>query len=127
MAKIYYHVGTFPENIAKECGLKPGLIKINENQLTHIQTDHAKELNGLGIDALDYVRIIAEGFDMIIDQKNGSYKLVKHNPVRSASTFCMIEMTKHEKDGSVWWLITTAQPQSKLLTGNKEIIWTKKR
>ena len=125
----YYFVGSISEEVSKESGLPAGTIVINKRQLEHIQTKHSCELDNLGINAFDYVRLIADNYDAIVDNKDGSYKLVKTNNSKHSDTFCMIELTVMKTASSWKWLVVTSQPQRKPFnTGilGKRVIWKKK-
>ena len=126
----YYCVGSISEEVSKESGIPAGDIVINQDRLEYIQTEHCRELGKLGINAFDYVCLVADSFDTVVDNNNGSYKLLISIYHHSSDTFCMIELTKLRSGISYKWLVTTSQPQRKPFSPGglgKVIIWKRKR
>lgn len=107
----YIKVGRISLSIAKKCHIKAADVVVDYNHIRHITKEHSKELDGLAISALDYVKMVVGNFTEIRRNKGSSILLVKVNQDRSDDTVTVeliLNVKKHQ------WEVRTAQPRRDL-------------
>ena len=104
----YYKVGRITATIARKAHIKCADIVIDDNHIRHIEVWHGKELFALGMNAFDYVSMVAKGYSEIRKNKLNSILLVKKNKYRDSDTITM-ELTLNDKLN--FWEVKTAQPR----------------
>jgi len=72
----YKKVGRINFTIAKQAHIKSGDIVINSNYLSHIKQKHGEQLAQLGIEVVDFIKIITRSFYQIRKGSGNSILLV---------------------------------------------------
>jgi hypothetical protein len=108
--------------IAKAAHIKAAYILIDSNHLKHIDKNHNKELQNLGLNAIDFVNIIINSFTRIYkDKKTGAYYLAVY--VEKYTNAAVVELSYCEK--TEFWAIKTAAPFRTAFFNNKLLVWEK--
>ena len=106
--------------IAREAHIKAADIVVTENYLVHVENNHRSQLEPLGLNAFDYIKIVVAQFSEIREAERNAILLVKQNQGRPKDTV-VIELTLNNK--LHLWEVRTAEPRSKI-SGNK-LLWKK--
>ncbi|MDR0667607.1 MAG: hypothetical protein LBF90_03190 [Prevotellaceae bacterium] len=114
----YTEVGRLTAPIAKEIHRKAAYIYINRNYLRHIENDHPKELNALGIDAITLVRLVVNQYNRIYKGSGDSLLLVVYNGRPKAAA---IELNWALKDE--FYEVKTATIMKKDFLERKTLLW----
>ena len=105
----FIKVGRISMTIAREAHIKAADIVTTENYLIHIGNKHKSQLQPLGLNAFDYIKIVLAQFTEIREAERNAVLMVKQNPGRSNDTV-VIELTLNYK--LHLWEVRTAQPRS---------------
>ena len=116
----FIKVGRISMPIAREAHIKAADIVTTENYLRHIDNEHKSQLEPLGINAFDYIKIVITQFTEIREARHNAVLLVKQNHDRPKDTV-VIELTLNNK--LHLWEVRTAEPRSKV--GDKKLLWRK--
>ena len=106
--------------IAREAHIKAADIVVTENYLVHVENNHRSQLEPLGLNAFDYIKIIVTQFSEIREAERNAVLLVKQNQSRPKDTV-VIELTLNNK--LHLWEVRTAEPRSKI--SGKKLLWRK--
>ena len=106
--------------IAREAHIKAADIVTTENYLIHIGNKHKSQLQPLGLNAFDYIKIVLAQFTEIREAERNAVLMVKQNPGRSNDTV-VIELTLNYK--LHLWEVRTAQPRSDV--SKNKLLWRK--
>jgi hypothetical protein len=119
----YIKVGRISMSVSKKANIMSADICIDSNHIIHIGNEHKKELQQLGITALDFVKIIATSFNRIYqDKKTKALYLVLYTDKKSAKS-AVIELNFAGK--LRWWEIKTATPIRIAFFETKNLIYIK--
>jgi len=116
----YIKVGRISMIIAREAHIKSADIVTTENYLVHIGNVHKTQLEPLGLNAFDYIKIVLEQFSEIREAERNAVLMVKRNQGRANDTV-IIELTLNSK--LHLWEVRTAEPRSKV--SGKKLLWRK--
>lgn len=116
----YIKVGRITMTIAREAHIKAADIVATQNYLSHIDNVHKSQLEPLGLDAFDYIKIVLEQFSEIREAERNAVLMVKKNQGRANDTV-VIELTLNSK--LHLWEVRTAEPRSKV--SGKKLLWRK--
>ena len=119
----YKRIGRINMTIARKARIKAGDIVVHPNYIRHVNLSHAKELEALGISAIDYISIIANNFNQIRKGTDGSILLVVKNNQKNDVLAAQLTSLIDDK-GKYIWEIHTSQPRNRF-SKNQEIIWEK--
>ena len=89
--------------------------------LQHIEARHAKEIQSIGINACDFVNIIAGGYNQIRVAGKGKLLLVKKNGTPKVA---VIELRPFENNPDNWTVVTAYPIDYKRLE-KKELLWVR--
>lgn len=117
----YIKVGRIKATIAKQAGIEPGDIVINNNYLRHIKNRHGSEIFPYNKSILKYISAIADSFDQIRQGSDDSILLVLRDNNRNDVIGVQLTPLIDDK-GKNLWEIHTAQPREKF-NRNQIIIW----
>ena len=106
--------------IAREAHIKAADIVVDENHLVHIGNEHKSQLQPLGLNAFDYIKIVLEQFSEIREAERNAVLIVKRNQGRVNDTV-IIELTLNSK--LHLWEVRTAEPRRKV--SDKKLLWSK--
>ncbi len=112
-------VGEITQEIAEIIRNKPDKIIANEKSITHVDKKHSKELEALGLNPLDYIKIITINFNVIRQGKNNSIFLIVEDEHKS--NIAVVELT-YKYDGE-YYLVMTATPMRNSYLKNKKLLW----
>ena len=116
----FIKVGRISMTIAREAHIKAADIVTTENYLIHIGNKHKSQLQPLGLNAFDYIKIVLAQFTEIREAERNAVLMVKQNPGRSNDTV-VIELTLNYK--LHLWEVRTAQPRSDV--SKNKLLWRK--
>jgi hypothetical protein len=116
----FIKVGRISMTIAREAHIKAADIVTTENYLIHIGNKHKSQLQPLGLNAFDYIKIVLAQFTEIREAERNAVLMVKQNPGRSNDTV-VIELTLNYK--LHLWEARTAQPRSDV--SKNKLLWRK--
>ena len=116
----FIKVGRISMTIAREAHIKAADIVTTENYLIHIGNKHKSQLQPLGLNAFDYIKIVLTQFTEIREAKRNAVLMVKQNPGQSNDTV-VIELTLNSK--LHLWEVRTAQPRSDV--SKNKLLWRK--
>lgn len=116
----FIKVGRITMTIAQKAHIKAADIVIDQNHLLHIEKQHKTQLEPLGLNAFDYIKIVLSQFTEIREAPRNSVLMVKQNEGRPKDTV-IIEMTMNSK--LHLWEVRTAQPRSDVR--NNRLLWRK--
>ncbi|MDX9696482.1 MAG: hypothetical protein RBT49_11890 [Bacteroidales bacterium] len=103
----YYKLGRLNKTVADKAKIKAADIYIDRNHILHIQKEHAKELESLGIKALDFVQTIVNNYNQIRKGTGDSILLiVYHNDLHNTAAMQLNYAVDKE-----FWEVKTAQPR----------------
>ena len=125
----WFTVGYISKSIAKKAGIPAGVIVISTEGINHIKNGHRREFDKIGISIIDYVRIVTKNFDAIIDNRDGTYKIVKTNKDNPSGTVCVAELRRECTCNSWKWCVITSQPQRNPFNpgkAGKKVLWKRK-
>ena len=114
-------VGRLKMTIAKAIKRKCADIYISGNYLKHISNYHKTELESLGINALDYVKLIATNFTQIRKGSGDSLLLVIYRDEIHDTAAISLSL-----NGDIWE-VRTAQPRRTKEIERKELLWSKNK
>lgn len=117
----FIKVGRISMTIAREAHIKAADIVTTENYLIHIGNKHKSQLQPLGLNAFDYIKIVLAQFTEIREAERNAVLMVKQNPGRSNDTV-VIELTLNYK--LHLWEVRTAQPRSDV--SKNKLLWRKR-
>ena len=115
----YYILGRLRMPVAKKIGVQCADIYIDSNHIAHIAHVHAVELAQLGVSADDYVAMIAQRYNMILQGSGGSLLLVVYRG--ESNHVAAIDLNYSTKKG--FWEVKTAQPRRYAEIARKKILW----
>ena len=75
-------------------------IKINKQHIDHVAGKHKKELEKLGFTALDFIRVVINGYNEIREAKDGTYFLA--NVIDESSTYTAIIGLNYNESKKFW-------------------------
>jgi len=116
----FIKVGRISMTIAREAHIKAADIVTTENYLIHIGNKHKSQLQPLGLNAFDYIKIVLAQFTEIREAERNAVLMVKQNPERTNDTV-VIELTLNSK--LHLWEVRTAQPRSDV--SKNKLLWSK--
>ena len=116
----FIKVGRISMTIAREAHIKAADIVTTENYLIHIENKHKSQLQPLGLNAFDYIKIVLAQFTEIREAKRNAVLMVKQNPGQSNDTV-VIELTLNSK--LHLWEVRTAQPRNDI--SKNKLLWRK--
>ena len=116
----FIKVGRISMTIAREAHIKAADIVTTENYLIHIGNKHKSQLQPLGLNAFDYIKIVLAQFTEIREAERNAVLMVKQNPGRSNDTV-VIELTLNYK--LHLWEVRTAQPRNDI--SKNKLLWRK--
>ncbi len=105
----FIKVGRISMTIARDAHIKAADIVTTENYLIHIGNKHKSQLQPLGLNAFDYIKIVLAQFTEIREAERNAVLMIKQNPGRTNDTV-VIELTLNSK--LHLWEVRTAQPRS---------------
>ncbi|MCK9254582.1 MAG: hypothetical protein GX793_05965 [Bacteroidales bacterium] len=120
--ELYQKVGRLKLSVAKSIGVKCADIYISKNHVRHINKKHKKELEQLGINAVDFVKFIVTNFNQIRQGTNNSLLLVIYN--ERMAKVAAIDLNHSFK--KIFWEVKTAQPRYSNPLIKKKLLWQKK-
>lgn len=98
--------------------------KINKKHIDHVAGKHKKELEKLGFTALDFIRVVINGYNEIREAKDGTYFLA--NVIDESSTYTAI-IGLNYIESKKFWEIKTAIPIRTAVINKKKLIWKRER
>ena len=117
----YLKIGHLSKKIADAINKPAGDICITVKVIEHINATHSRELKSVGLDALGFVKFVANNFTQILaDYPNKSLLLAYVPEVKSAK---VIVMAIAVRDGK--YFVKTALPMKETYLKTKQLIWTK--
>lgn len=116
----FIKVGRISMTIAREAHIKAADIVTTENYLIHIGNKHKSQLQPLGLNAFDYIKIVLAQFTEIREAERNAVLMIKQNPGRTNDTV-VIELTLNSK--LHLWEVQTAQPRSDI--SKNKLLWSK--
>ena len=116
----FIKVGRINMTIAREAHIKAADIVVDENHLVQIGNEHKSQLQPLGLNAFDYIKIVLEQFSEIREAERNAVLIVKRNQGRVNDTV-IIELTLNSK--LHLWEVRTAEPRRKV--SDKKLLWIK--
>ena len=116
----FIKVGRISMTVAREAHIKAADIVVDKNHLVHIGNEHKSQLQPLGLNAFDYIKIVLEQFSEIREAKRNAVLIVKRNQGRSNDTV-IVELTLNSK--LHLWEVRTAEPRRKV--SDKKLLWSK--
>lgn len=116
----YIKVGRLKATIARAAHLQCADIYVSENYLKHIQLQHGKELQLLGIAPVNFVSLICSSFNEIRKGTDESVLLIMVN--QNLTYVAGICLNFSVKEG--FWEIKTAQPRRLKTIKNKALLWS---
>ncbi|MBP9994477.1 MAG: hypothetical protein KBT67_05975 [bacterium] len=120
-AQSLIKIGRLKMTIAKAIKRKCADIYITDNYLKHISNYHRIELESLGINALDYVKLIATNFTQIRKGSGDSLLLVIYRDDVHDTAAISLSL-----NGDIWE-VRTAQPRRTKEIEKKELLWSKNK
>ena len=120
----YIKIGRISMTRAKEAHIPSADIKINKNHIKHVAGKHKKELDKLGFTALDFIRVVVNGYNEIREAKDGTYYLA--NVINENSTYTAI-IGLNYIESKKFWEIKTAIPIRTAVINKKKLIWKRER
>lgn len=106
--------------IAQKAHIKAADIVTDKGHLIHIDNKHRTQLQPLGLNAFDYIKIVLEQFTEIRESPRNAVLMVKQNQGRPNDTV-VIELTLNSK--LHLWEVRTAEPRSDVR--NNRLLWRK--
>lgn len=126
-------IGKITKQIEKETNgeIKSGSIRVSVYHLNdHIPNVHKKELEQLGIDALDYIKFIVENFTEIRSGSGNSYLLIgphKSANLKNVAAITLEYLAVVDENGvSHYWEVRTAQPRPIKRIEKRKLVWKNK-
>lgn len=116
----FIKVGRISMTIAREAHIKAADIVTTENYLIHIGNKHKSQLQPLGLNAFDYIKIVLAQFTEIREAERNAVLMIKQNPGQTNDTV-VIELTLNSK--LHLWEVRTAQPRSDI--SKNKLLWSK--
>lgn len=116
----FIKVGRINMTIARQAHIKAADIVIDQNHLIHIEDKHKTQLQPLGLNAFDYIKIVLTDFTEIREAERNAVLMVKQNQGRPKDTV-IIELTLNNK--LHLWEVRTAEPRRKV--SDKKLLWKK--
>ena len=124
MANEYIKIGRINMTRAKEAHIQAADIKINRNHIEHVAGEHQKELEYLGVSALDFINMIVNNYNEIRAAKDGTYFLAHVLDEKHTNT-AIIGLNYNEK--KEFWEIKTAIPIRTAVFKKKKLVWKRER
>ena len=93
---------------------------MNEQSIKHISEDHAKELEKVGLTAIDFVKFVVDNYNEIRLGKTNELFLVVKNGLTKVAVIRM-----HYEKG--YYIVETASIMRNSFINKKELIWLKER
>ncbi|MCK9255829.1 MAG: hypothetical protein GX793_01520 [Bacteroidales bacterium] len=118
MGHPYYKVGRLKQSIARKIHVKCADIYISENYIKHINKNHKKELEQLGISAFNFVKFVVTNFNQIRKGRDGGLYLVVYN--ENYSNVAVIQLVSLQNE---FWEVKTAQPRKSSDINKKVLLW----
>lgn len=112
-------IGRLKQPIARALHKKSGDICITNDHLVHISNVHRKELEQLGMSALDYVQFVANNFNQIRQGSEDSLLLVVYNKKLSHTAAIALNYSLKKE----FWEVKTAQPRRISEIERKKLLW----
>jgi hypothetical protein len=116
----FIKVGRITMTIARQAHIKAADIVVDRNHLIHIENEHKTQLQPLGLNAFDYIKIVLTQFTEIREAERNAVLMVKQNQDRPKDTV-IIELTLNSK--LHLWEVRTAEPRRKV--SDKKLLWRK--
>lgn len=117
-----YKIGRLKQPIASAIHMRAADIYISRNQILHIANKHKKELDQLGIGALEYVKLIIADFNQIRKGTGDSILLVIRTQTNLHHT-AAIDLNYCTNKGV--WEVKTALPRKTEILEKKDLLWSK--
>ncbi len=114
-------VGRLKAPIAKYIGRNCADIYISHNHIRHIENKHQAELDLLGLDAIEYVRLIAQSFNQIRQGSDNSLLLVLYRETEKRHPIAAININYSMPEQI--WEIKTAGARETSAVEKKELLW----
>jgi len=113
-------IGKLNQTIAEKIEKTSAKIVMNEQSIKHISEDHAKELEKVGLTAIDFVKFVVDNYNEIRLGKTNELFLVVKNGLTKVAVIRM-----HYEKG--YYIVETASIMRNSFINKKELIWLKER
>ncbi|MBR4919219.1 MAG: hypothetical protein IKZ52_08395 [Bacteroidales bacterium] len=120
----YIKVGRITLPIARKAHVKCADIMIDNDHIWHIQHKHCKELEMLGIDALNFVKLIASNYHEIRKAPDEALDLIIQNT--EGNNFVAV-VTLNYNFKKQFWEIRTAIPVRTAVVKSRKLLWKRER
>lgn len=117
----FIKVGRLKKSVADKAHIKAANIYITKDHLRHIYKSHKKELDSLGISAIDFVQTVTSNYNQIRVGSDQSYLLVIFHENSNVHYVAAITINFIVKKGI--WEVRTAQPRNTKEIEKKKRIW----
>ncbi|MDR0667637.1 MAG: hypothetical protein LBF90_03340 [Prevotellaceae bacterium] len=116
----YERVGRLKMSVARAIRREAADIYVTRNYLRHIENEHPKELNLLGLEAIMLVRMVVNQYNRIYKGSGDSLLLVVYNGRPKATA---IELNWALKEG--FYEVKTATIMKKEFLKKEKLLWLK--
>jgi len=120
-------VGVIGFHIANQLDIESAGIIVNEKSIKHIIDRHSKELDQLGISAMEYVKLVVDNYNEIRQGKKSSLFLVVKGLGKSNTAIIELTYKYFEEHGKAFYLVNTATPMRSSYLKKKKLLWQKER
>ena len=112
-------VGRLKLTIARKINRKCADIYLTPNYLKHIERRHKKELEKIGLSAIDFVKAVVKGYNQIREGSGDSILLVIFNGNLNHTAGIDLCLTGD------YWEVKTAEPRKKEDIVKRKLLWEK--
>lgn len=112
-------IGRLRFTIAKKINRKCADIYLSSNYQKHIERRHKKELEQIGLSAVDFVKTVAKGFNQIREGTGNSILLVIFNDDLNYTAGIDLSLSGDH------WEVKTAEPRRREDIEKRKLLWEK--
>ena len=112
-------IGRLRFTIAKKINRKCADIYLSSNYQKHIERRHKKELEQIGLSAVDFVKTVAKGFNKIREGTGNSILLVIFNDDLNYTAGIDLSLSGDH------WEVKTAEPRRREDIEKRKLLWEK--